>query len=76
MPLIPSARATTLAMLAIAAGSSFAQVPATPAPPPAASVRAELVYRLLLGDVALQRGEPGLAARAYLDAARGAATIN
>ncbi len=32
--------------------------------------RAELMYRLLLGDVALQRGEPALAARAYLEAAR------
>ena len=31
---------------------------------------AELMYRLLLGDVALQRGEPALAARAYLEAAR------
>ena len=30
----------------------------------------ELMYRLLLGDVALQRGEPALAARAYLEAAR------
>ena len=28
------------------------------------------MYRLLLGDVALQRGEPALAARAYLEAAR------
>ena len=32
--------------------------------------RAELMYRLLLGDVALQRGEPALAARAYFEAAR------
>ena len=31
---------------------------------------ADLFYRLLLGDVALQRGDPTLAARAYLDAAR------
>lgn len=30
----------------------------------------ELMYRILLGDVALQRGEPALAARAYLEAAR------
>jgi tetratricopeptide (TPR) repeat protein len=28
------------------------------------------MYRLLIGDVALQRGEPALAARAYLEAAR------
>jgi tetratricopeptide (TPR) repeat protein len=31
---------------------------------------AELMYRLLVGDIALQRGEPALAARAYLEAAR------
>ncbi|MEO8675527.1 MAG: tetratricopeptide repeat protein [Casimicrobiaceae bacterium] len=43
-----------------------------PAPAPAAAegLSAELMYRLLLGDVALQRGEPALAARAYLEAAR------
>ena len=31
---------------------------------------ADLFYRLLLGDVALQRGHPDIAARAYIDAAR------
>ncbi len=31
---------------------------------------ADVFYRLLLGDVALQRGEPALAARAYYEAAR------
>ena len=31
---------------------------------------AELMYRLLVGDIALQRGEPALAARAYYEAAR------
>ena len=30
----------------------------------------DLFYRLMLGDVALQRGDVGLAARAYIDAAR------
>jgi tetratricopeptide (TPR) repeat protein len=47
---------------------------APPAPPVAAAtdggLTPELMYRLLLGDVALQRGEPALAARAYLEAAR------
>jgi tetratricopeptide (TPR) repeat protein len=48
---------------------------ATSAVPPAPAatgdgLSAELMYRLLLGDVALQRGEPALAARAYLEAAR------
>ncbi|MEO8303108.1 MAG: tetratricopeptide repeat protein [Betaproteobacteria bacterium] len=30
----------------------------------------EIMYRLLVGDVALQRGDPSLAARAYFEAAR------
>lgn len=30
----------------------------------------DIFYRIMLGEVALQRGEPALAARAYLDAAR------
>ena len=36
---------------------------------------AELMYRLLVGDVALQRGDPSLAARAYFEAAREAREI-
>ena len=44
------------------------------APPAAAEpgLSADLFYRLLLGDVALQRGDTTLAARAYIDAARAA----
>jgi tetratricopeptide (TPR) repeat protein len=43
----------------------------TPKPAPeGAGLPADIFYRVLLGDVALQRGEPALAARAYLDAAR------
>jgi tetratricopeptide (TPR) repeat protein len=58
---------------------AFAQGQPTPTPdaapagvpaPADAGLSAELMYRLLLGDVALQRGEPALAARAYLEAAR------
>jgi predicted Zn-dependent protease len=53
--------------------------PGMQAPPPAPKsaprpatqgLTAELMYRLLVGDIALQRGEPALAARAYLEAAR------
>jgi len=49
--------------------------PAVPTTPPAASpgpLTAELVYRILVGDIALQRGAPALAARAYYEAARDA----
>jgi tetratricopeptide (TPR) repeat protein len=37
---------------------------------PAAALTADLMYRLLIGDIALQRGESALAARAYYEAAR------
>ena len=46
---------------------------ATPLSAPAddrAGLSPDVFYRLLLGDVALQRGEPSLAARAYFEAAR------
>ena len=46
---------------------------ATPVPAPAdenAGLSPDVFYRLLLGDVALQRGETSLAARAYYEAAR------
>ena len=36
----------------------------------ATGIGSDLFYRILLGDVALQRGEPALAARAYLEAAK------
>ena len=54
---------------------AIAQSPSQEAEPPKANkadqgVSADLFYRLLLGDVALQRGDAPLAARAYLDAAR------
>jgi tetratricopeptide (TPR) repeat protein len=65
--------------MAVAFAAAFApvvalaqQAPAATPPPPAAQSKldAELMYRLLVGDIALQRGEPGIAARAYLEAAR------
>lgn len=65
--------------LALAAGQGAAQTAPVPgaeaSSPPATEVRprelsAELMYRLLVGDVALQRGETALAARAYYEAAR------
>ncbi len=73
--------ALSLALLLGAAGIGYdagAQkapvVPPAPVPAvPAASARpltAEIVYRMLVGDIALQRGAPALAARAYYEAAR------
>src|SRR5580704_16297710 len=70
----------SLALLG-AAGTGYDAVaqkaPVVPPPPapvaPATSARpltAELVYRMLVGDIALQRGAPALAARAYYEAAR------
>ncbi len=48
---------------------------ATPVPAPRAAgegLTADIFYRLILGDVALQRGETSLSARAYFEAARDA----
>jgi tetratricopeptide (TPR) repeat protein len=60
-------------------GSAAQTAPDAPTPPeaPAASseahpLTAELMYRMLVGDIALQRGAPALAARAYFEAARDA----
>ncbi len=79
----PAANAVAIACLAIAAPLAALAQPAPPpqATPPDRSVRpaaeaptggltADLMYRLLIGDIALQRGEPALAARAYFEAAR------
>jgi len=56
------------------AGLAQEQLPGAKSEPasqlPAEGLSPELMYRILLGDVALQRGEPALAARAYLEAAR------
>ena len=46
------------------------RLPAMRAPASDEGISADLFYRILLGDVALQRGDVPLAARAYLEAAR------
>ena len=78
-------RFTRIALvLAAAMSTGLAQAQAPSAPPPAAApstpkpapgkadagVTPELFYRLMLAEVALQRGEPALAARALLEVAR------
>lgn len=61
----------------LAAGAASAQnapLPGTPAPQasiaPATELTADVFYRVVLGEVALQRGELSLAARAFFEAAR------
>ena len=63
--------------LALAPASTLAQSQTAPATDRSAAANAaqqgltaELMYRLLVGDVALQRGDTALAARAYFEAAR------
>ena len=77
------AAAAALALL-LAAAPRFAAAQSEPPPGPAPAddaaasaqskpsspLTADLMYRLLIGDIALQRGEPALAARAYFEAAR------
>ncbi len=68
---IVAALMLSIAALAHAQAQSTDPPSAQPATPPAEpSLSADLFYRLLLGDVALQRGDLRVAARAYLDAAR------
>jgi len=82
-PSIPSrlAASACAALLVLAAASVAAQTrtaqdggkPAaaeTNQPEPQGEITADLMYRLLIGDIALQRGDPALAARAYFEAAR------
>ena len=71
--------------LALLAGAVQAQAPGAPAAPltpqagvemnkpePADELTADVLYRILVGDVAMQRGDAALAARAYFEAARDA----
>ncbi len=79
---VTAAIATAFATSFFTAGSVLHAQPVAPGPglaPPAAAagprgdaagLSADTFYRLLLGDVALQRGETSLAARAYFEAAR------
>jgi tetratricopeptide (TPR) repeat protein len=61
----------TLAASALAFAAETADAPASSSVPAAdIELNADLFYRLLLGDVALQRGDLAVSARAYLDAAR------
>ena len=60
-----AASSATLAQPA-AADSSRPDSPAAPAP----EMSPNVMYRILVGDIALQRGEPAVAARAYYEAAR------
>src|SRR5689334_2280926 len=67
------AAALMLGMGTLAHAQTQPTDPASPqavTPPGEPSLTADLFYRLLLGDVALQRGDLHVAARAYLDAAR------
>jgi len=68
-----SVAALAASMVLAPDGMAQTRSPQDPERAPAAKtgeLTAELMYRLLVGDIALQRGEPALAARAYYDVAR------
>jgi tetratricopeptide (TPR) repeat protein len=46
------------------------QAPKSTEPDVESKLSADVLYRILVGDIALQRGDPALAARAYYEAAR------
>jgi tetratricopeptide (TPR) repeat protein len=63
--------------LAVIAGGAWAQsTPETTPPALSPQASADIMYKILVGDIALQRGEPALAARAYYEAARDAQDAN
>ena len=81
IPLLRSLLLVSLAAAVAAVGDSRAQTPAeseqadrttvAPERPAAADdLTPEVLYRILVGDVAMQRGDAALAARAYFEAAR------
>lgn len=83
IPLFRSLLWVSLAAAIAVTGDGCAQAPVAPAPSessaPAADQAAavdeltpEVLYRILVGDVAMQRGDAALAARAYFEAARDA----
>ena len=83
IPLFRSLFWVSLAAAISATGDGCAQAPVAPTPSdvsaPAADQAAavdeltpEVLYRILVGDVAMQRGDAALAARAYFEAARDA----
>lgn len=86
MKLHPFRSRTILLVLAVAAMATSSRVPGqAPAPAPGTGepsanlptgLNADLFYRLLLADIALQRGDPAVAARAYLEAARELNDVN
>jgi tetratricopeptide (TPR) repeat protein len=62
-------------VLVLAAAAPLARAQGAPdaeAVTPAPAYSPEVMYRILVGEIALQRGEPALAARAYYEAARDA----
>ena len=76
IPLLRSLLFVSLTAVAVAAGDSRAQTPAEPKqtdetaaaperPAAADDLTPEVLYRILVGDVAMQRGDAALAARAY-----------
>jgi len=60
-----------VSIVGLAIGTAFAQPAPAPTEAPASpSFSPDVMYKILVGDIALQRGEPGVAARAYYEAAR------
>ena len=60
-----------VSIVGLAIGTAFAKPAPAPTEAPASpSFSPDVMYKILVGDIALQRGEPGVAARAYYEAAR------
>ena len=74
-PGLSSVVRTSLLVLVLAAAAPLARAQSAPdaeTSTPAQTYSPEVMYRILVGEIALQRGEAALAARAYYEAARDA----
>jgi hypothetical protein len=63
-------RSVLAVALACAVFPAAAQGKKSPPPPPAADMSEPMLYEFLLGEIALQRGDTGLAAQTYVDLAK------
>lgn len=73
--IVRRALSTLVTALMLCAASASAQEPAKPAPRakpalPAVELSAELLYKIMMAEIALQRGQPQLAVQALIEVAR------
>ena len=72
LALLATLATSTTSALSQTAPPSATAPESSPATPEQSALSPEILYRILVGDIAMQRGDSALAARAYFEAARDA----